>query len=61
MCESAKLSDLSKTAFPEYTEPNVWPPSDVLPGFREAFETLGRLIVEVGALLARVYTTFLKS
>jgi hypothetical protein len=43
-----------KDKFPEYTDPNVWPPSDVLPGFKEAFERLGRLIVDVGTLLAKV-------
>jgi hypothetical protein len=43
-----------KRKFPEYTDPNLWPSSEVLPGFREAFEKLGRLIIDVGALLAKV-------
>jgi len=53
--DSAKASQALKDKFPEYTDPNVWPPSDVLPGFKEAFERLGRLIVDVGALLAKVF------
>jgi len=40
--------------FPEYTAPNIWPSDNVLPGFREAFENLARLIVRVGSLLAKV-------
>ena len=53
--DAAKASDALKAKFPEYTDPNVWPPSSVLPGFKEAFERLGRLIVDVGALLAKVW------
>jgi hypothetical protein len=44
----------TKRKFPEYTDPNLWPPSAVLPGFREAFEKLGKLIVDVGTQLAKV-------
>jgi hypothetical protein len=44
-----------KVRFPEYTDPNVWPPPDVLPGFQETFEALGKLIVDVGAALAKVF------
>jgi len=40
--------------FPEYTEPNVWPSEDVLPGFKEAFLELSRLILRVGTYLAEV-------
>lgn len=52
--DAAKASKELKDKFPEYTHPNVWPPPDVLPGFKEAFEALGRLIVDVGALLGKV-------
>lgn len=38
---------------PEFTSPNVWPHDDVLPGFRETFEKLCRLIVGVAAVVAR--------
>jgi len=40
--------------FPEYTEPNVWPSEDVLPGFKEAFLELSGLILRVAAYLAKV-------
>jgi len=53
---AAKASETLKAKFPEYTDPNIWPPSSVLPGFQETFEKLGRLIVDVGALLAKVLT-----
>lgn len=33
--------------------PNVWPESQVLPGFEHVFETLCRLIVDVAGLVAR--------
>jgi len=49
------VSDDLKSRFPEYTDPNVWPSPDVLPGFKETFRELGRLIVQVGALLGRVF------
>lgn len=39
--------------FPEYTEPNVWPGEDVLPGFREACEGLCTLVIDVATLVAR--------
>ena len=52
--DAAVASDSLKAEFPEYTEPNMWPSEAVLPGFKKAFEDLGRLIVDVGALLAKV-------
>jgi hypothetical protein len=52
--DAAKASKELKMQFPEYTDPNVWPPSDVLPGFKDAFEALAKLIVDVGVLLAKV-------
>ncbi|KAF2758631.1 Clavaminate synthase-like protein [Pseudovirgaria hyperparasitica] len=39
--------------FPEYTAPNVWPSEDTLPGFRESFEELCTLIIDVAVLVAR--------
>jgi hypothetical protein len=45
-----------KVQFPEYTDANIWPPEKLLPGFRETFEQLARLIVDVGAHLAQVIT-----
>jgi hypothetical protein len=52
--EAAVASELMKDMFPEYTEANIWPSADLLPGFRETFEELARLIVVVGARLAKV-------
>lgn len=51
---AARASKSLKKEFPEYTDANVWPPESVLPGFRDAFEKLARLIVDVAALLAKV-------
>lgn len=38
---------------PEYTARNVWPPEQLLPGFRQTFEELCTLIIDVAALVAR--------
>ena len=43
-----------KEKFPEYTEPNVWPSEAVLPGFKEAFQKLSGLILQVATYLAKV-------
>jgi hypothetical protein len=51
--DAAIASSSLKAEFPEYTDPNIWPSEDVLPGFKDAFEKLGRLIVDVGVLLAK--------
>lgn len=52
--DAAKVSEALKDKFPEYTDPNIWPSPSILPGFKEAFEKLAQLIVNVGALLAKV-------
>jgi len=39
-------------AFPSYCRPNLWPPRGVLDGLEPAFKALGRLSVQVGALVA---------
>ena len=52
--DGARASESLRDKFPEYTEPNVWPGEDVLPGFKDAFESLGRMIVDVGVFLAKV-------
>lgn len=44
-------ADFSPANFPEYLSPNVWP--DTLPGFKETFEDLCRLIIDTGVLVAR--------
>ena len=38
---------------PEYTAPNIWPPEDLLPGFRATFEELCTLIIDTAVLVAR--------
>ncbi|KAJ5245972.1 hypothetical protein N7468_000955 [Penicillium chermesinum] len=37
---------------PQYTAPNIWPPSDRLPGFRSDIEELCSLIIQVATLVA---------
>jgi isopenicillin N synthase-like dioxygenase len=49
---------LSPETFPEYLSPNIWPPSDILPGFRETFEELCRLIIDTAVLVARVCDSY---
>lgn len=39
--------------FPEYTAPNIWPPEELLPGFRETFEELCTLIIDTAVLVAK--------
>ena len=39
--------------YPEITAPNIWPDDDVLPSFREIFEKLCTLIIDVAVLVAR--------
>ncbi|PBP25866.1 hypothetical protein BUE80_DR003158 [Diplocarpon rosae] len=41
----------STSNFPEYLSPNLWPAT--LPGFKETFEDLCRLIIDAGVLVAR--------
>jgi hypothetical protein len=45
-------------SFPEYTAPNVWPPSNLLPFFEETFRQLCDLIVETAVLVARACDTY---
>jgi len=51
-------AELSLETFPEYLSPNIWPPSDVLPGFRETFEELCRLIIDTAVLVARACDSY---
>lgn len=39
--------------FPEYLSANLWPSNDVLPGFKETFEELCRLIIDTAVLVAK--------
>ncbi|CAI6339360.1 unnamed protein product [Periconia digitata] len=40
-------------SFPEYTAPNVWPSTDLLPAFETTFRELTTLIIDIAALVAR--------
>jgi isopenicillin N synthase-like dioxygenase len=51
-------TELSPETFPEYLSPNIWPPSDILPGFRETFEELCRLIIDTAVLVARACDSY---
>ena len=39
--------------FPQYTAPNIWPPTDRLPTFRSSLTELCNLIIDTAALVAR--------
>ncbi|TGO12686.1 hypothetical protein BTUL_0084g00450 [Botrytis tulipae] len=45
--------DFSPENFPEYLSPNLWPGENVLPGFKNTFERLCRIIIDTGVLVAR--------
>ncbi|QIW94783.1 hypothetical protein AMS68_000301 [Peltaster fructicola] len=50
------LEQRARALYPDlvaFVAPNTWPDEAVLPGFRETFESLCRLIVDVAALVAR--------
>jgi isopenicillin N synthase-like dioxygenase len=51
-------AELSPETFPEYLSPNIWPPNEVLPGFREIFEELCRLIIDTAVLVARACDSY---
>ncbi|KAK0631958.1 hypothetical protein B0T14DRAFT_419793 [Immersiella caudata] len=44
--------------FPEYLTPNIWPGEDTLPGFKDSFEQLCRVIINVAVLVARACDRF---
>lgn len=57
--ECAKpTEEFSPDTFPEYLSPNVWPPENVLPGFKPAVTGLCRLIIDVAVLVARACDRF---
>jgi hypothetical protein len=45
--------DFSPENFPEYLSPNLWPGDTTIPGFKETFEDLCRLIIDTGVLVAK--------
>jgi isopenicillin N synthase-like dioxygenase len=44
--------------FPQYTAPNIWPPTDRLPSFRPSLVELCTLIIDTAALVARACDRF---
>ena len=56
-CQSFYLqtdpSSVSDTRSHYHTAPNLWPSKCLLPGFREIFEELCTLVIDIGALVAR--------
>lgn len=43
---------------PQYTAPNIWPPGERLPSFRESVQDLCCLIIDTAALVARACDRF---
>ncbi|CAM9310725.1 unnamed protein product [Discosporangium mesarthrocarpum] len=39
--------------YPSFVHPNIWPDERHLPGFSEAFKALGKIVVDVGVLVAK--------
>jgi hypothetical protein len=46
-------AEFSPENFPEYLSPNLWPSDTTIPGFKETFEDLCRLIIDTGVLVAK--------
>lgn len=46
-------AEFSAESFPEYLSPNIWPSDTTIPGFKETFEDLCRLIIDTAVLVAR--------
>lgn len=55
---SKSTPELSIENFPEYLSPNLWPSDQILPGFRETFEELCRLIIDTGVLVAQACDSY---
>ncbi|KAL8923817.1 MAG: hypothetical protein Q9208_004378 [Pyrenodesmia sp. 3 TL-2023] len=52
-CDHRKDSRETYGQHPELTATNVWPPSEMLPGFRQCFEEICNLIIDTAILVAR--------
>ncbi|KAB5549670.1 hypothetical protein GE09DRAFT_1001736 [Coniochaeta sp. 2T2.1] len=55
---AAPTAEFNTDNFPEYLSPNIWPSPQTLPGFRETFEALCRLIIDVAVLVAKACDRF---
>ncbi|KAL8640222.1 MAG: hypothetical protein Q9226_008773 [Calogaya cf. arnoldii] len=51
--EHSKSFGNALSEYPELTASNVWPPEDLLPGFRQCFEELCSLVIDTAVLVAR--------
>lgn len=52
-CDHQKESKETYSQHPELTATNVWPPEEMLPGFRQCFEEICTLIIDTAVLVAR--------
>jgi hypothetical protein len=50
---SKPTAEFSTENFPEYLSPNLWPSDTTIPGFKETFEDLCRLIIDTAVLVAK--------
>ena len=55
---AAPTAEFNTDNFPEYLSPNIWPDGQILPGFRETFEALCRLIIDTAVLVAKACDRF---
>lgn len=55
---AAPTPEFNQDNFPEYLSPNIWPDGQTLPGFKEAFEELCRLIIDTAVLVAQACDRF---
>jgi hypothetical protein len=46
-------AEFSPDNFPEYLSPNLWPSDTTIPGFKDIFEDLCRLIIDTAVLVAQ--------
>jgi len=52
--ECAKpTAEFSPENFPEYLSPNLWPGNQTIPGFKDTFKEICRLIIDTAVLVAR--------
>ncbi|KAL2128667.1 hypothetical protein VTI74DRAFT_8856 [Chaetomium olivicolor] len=55
---AAPTEEFNADNFPEYLSPNIWPDEATLPGFKDTFEALCRLIIDTAVLVARACDRF---
>ncbi|BDA45318.1 hypothetical protein COCOBI_07-1050 [Coccomyxa sp. Obi] len=60
LVENTNLPEDLQSEYPSYCRPNIWPDRD-LPELRPAFQALGRLLAEVGMLVADLCDEYVQS